>query len=265
MVPNEPTSNRGMSKPLTFLTVGPPPLHQPPVGGDEAHLQHPIAQRPVPEASMAREPDREDTADGRVVRTRIERALLRRFAEHRRQLAHRRARADGDGEVGRVVDGDAARRVHLDRAGHRFAPDLPVRAGADRSHRMRIRGSGRGARGSRRRAWSDPRALRYPLQLPAPAALRQDLRGVGATRTGRTRRAGAPGRRDRRPRRPAASPPASRARCRARPRAPRRRRRTRRGSRRPPGGRAPRCRARASRRRSAGAGCRRRRGTRSSS
>ena len=94
------------------------------------------------------------------------------------------------------------------------APRRPPATGPPTSHCVRApTGDDRvGARRPppRRRARSDPRALRHPLQLAAPAAARQHLQRVRARRRDRTRRAAAPGRRGRRARTAAASGRASR-------------------------------------------------------
>ena len=109
-----------------------PALHQPSVGGDEAHLQHPVAERPVPEAAVAGQP-------GRRARRRRWRPpsrgssarLLALGAEHRRQLVAAGARADGDGEVGGVVGDDAGGRVH-------HGTSSPVGAGPPTSQWVRL-------------------------------------------------------------------------------------------------------------------------------
>ena len=61
-------------------------LHEPAVGGDEPHLEHPVAERPVPEAPVAGQARRQHPADGGAGVARIEHALLARGAEDRRQL-----------------------------------------------------------------------------------------------------------------------------------------------------------------------------------
>ena len=62
---------------------------------------------------------------------RVERALLAVLGERRVERGERRARADGDGQVGGLVRDDAGGRAHLGRAGGRRAADLPLRARAD--------------------------------------------------------------------------------------------------------------------------------------
>ena len=78
-------------------------LHDPAVGGDEAHLEHAVAQRAVPEPPWPESPAASTPPTVAVGIARIERALLAVLAEHRGELGHRRAGADGDRQVGGVV------------------------------------------------------------------------------------------------------------------------------------------------------------------
>ena len=90
-VPNEPTNRRGQVVAGDVLDRRAAALHEPAVAGHEAHFEHVVAQRSVPQAADAREPARHDAADGRGGIARIERALLAVLRERGVELGERGA------------------------------------------------------------------------------------------------------------------------------------------------------------------------------
>ena len=177
------------------LDRGAAALHEAAVGGDEAHLEHAVAQRSVPQPAVPGEPGGEHPADGGRRIARVERALLAVLRRApRRARSHGGAGADGDGEVGRVVGDDTARGARTSsRVGHRRAHRPPSACRAPTGHdggRARDRGA---QLVERRRPASirstRPRAPAGARRTGCPAA--GSCAGSPAP-TGRTRRAGGP-------------------------------------------------------------------------
>ena len=138
MVPRLPTSSRGMSKPLTFLTVGPPPFTISPSAftkrtSSTRSRSGPCRSRRYPDNPVASMPPTVAWSERG-----FERALLRVRAEHLGELGLRGAGTDRDREVGRLVRDDA-RRARVPRSRPHGAGSRPPGACHLRPRRRRPR------------------------------------------------------------------------------------------------------------------------------